>query len=171
MLDQLLSATKKVKGQDEKASVSSKISMKNEVVENETALEMTKEYEHSQPSQTSLESVIEKYEEEMKKYWEEQQTSSMKVLLSQMLNVKEKVEEQESEEDNQENPHSSEAEKHMKEELMKQPIQKPLDEEITPTITQQPNIESKENTCIINISLCKTFMIHLSPTTTVLIVA
>ncbi|KAL4315397.1 hypothetical protein AHAS_Ahas15G0181000 [Arachis hypogaea] len=57
-------------------------------------LEMTKEHENSQPSQTSLnqkvstiESMIERYEEEMKKSWEEQQTSSMKVLLNQMLSA------------------------------------------------------------------------------------
>ena len=56
--------------QDKEATASSELSMKNEVVENETALEMKKEHEHSQPSQTFLESVIEKYEEEMKKSWE-----------------------------------------------------------------------------------------------------
>ena len=53
--------------QDKEATASSELSMKNEVVENETTLEVTKEREHSQPSQTSLEFVIEKYEEEMKK--------------------------------------------------------------------------------------------------------
>ena len=68
--DQLMDVKDKVEEQDEEATASSELSMKNEVVENETALEVTKE--HSQPSQTSLESVIEKYEEEMKKSWEEQ---------------------------------------------------------------------------------------------------
>ncbi|KAL4374023.1 hypothetical protein AHAS_Ahas05G0140300 [Arachis hypogaea] len=74
-----------VEEQEEEAPVSSKILMKNEVdeaFELKTAypqkpLEMTKEHEDSQPSQTSLnqryttlESVIERYEEEMKKYWD-----------------------------------------------------------------------------------------------------
>ncbi|KAL4315960.1 hypothetical protein AHAS_Ahas15G0237300 [Arachis hypogaea] len=79
----------------------------------------------------------------MKKYWEEQQVSSMKELLSQMLNVKEEVEEPESEEDNQQNPNSSEAEDYIEEGLMEPPIQKALDEDKTPIITQQPSLESK----------------------------
>ncbi|KAL4397396.1 hypothetical protein AHAS_Ahas01G0187700 [Arachis hypogaea] len=144
MLAQLVIATRKEEGQDEEASVSSEFSMKNEVVENETAPEVTKEHEHSQPSQTSLESVIDKYEEEMKKSWEKQQTSSLKELLGQMLSTKEGVEEQESEEDTQEKSHSSEAENYMKEELMEPPIQEDLNEEITPKITQQPCLDIQE---------------------------
>ena len=114
--------------------------MKNEVVENETALEMTKEHEHSQPSQTSLESVIEKYEEEMKKSWEEQQTSSIKELLSQILSAKKGGEEQESKEDTQGSSHSIEAENYRKEELTEPSIQKALDKENTQTITQPPRL-------------------------------
>ncbi|KAL4315686.1 hypothetical protein AHAS_Ahas15G0209900 [Arachis hypogaea] len=109
---------------EEEAPVSSKISMKNEVVEvfepkaayPQKPLEMTKEHENSQSPQTflnqrlsTLESVIERYEEEMKKSWEEQQTSSMKVLLNQMSSAKEEVKEQESEEDNQGSPYSMKA--------------------------------------------------------------
>ncbi|KAL4373134.1 hypothetical protein AHAS_Ahas05G0051400 [Arachis hypogaea] len=145
--DHLVDVKDKVEEQDEEAIVSSETPMENEVVkvfENETALEETKEREHSQSSQTSLESVIEKYEKEMKKSWEEQQTSSIKVLLSQMLSAKKEVEEQESEKDNQENSHSSEAEKHMKEEPIGPPLQGILDEDKTPIITQQPSLESKE---------------------------
>ncbi|KAL4300465.1 hypothetical protein AHAS_Ahas17G0203600 [Arachis hypogaea] len=133
--DQLMDVKDKVEEQDEEATASSELSMKNEVVENETALEVTKEHEHSQPSQTSLESVIEKYEEEMKKSWEEQQTSSIKELLSQILSAKKGVEEQKSEEIIQENSHSSGAEKYMKEELIEPPIQKAQDEDKTPIIT------------------------------------
>ncbi|KAL4293929.1 hypothetical protein AHAS_Ahas18G0177200 [Arachis hypogaea] len=125
--------------------------MKNEVVKNETTLEMTKEHEESQLSQISLtqklstiESVIEKYEEEMKKCWEDQQTSSMKKLLSQMLGAREEVEEQESEKDNQRIPNSSEAEKYMKEESTEPPLQETLDEDKTPIITQQPSRKFKE---------------------------
>ncbi|KAL4321495.1 hypothetical protein AHAS_Ahas14G0116200 [Arachis hypogaea] len=123
--------------------------MKNEVVEvfePETALEMTRAHGNSQLSQTSLdqnastlESVIEKYEEEMKKCWEDQQTSSMKKLLSQMLSEREEVEEQESEKDNQRISNSSEAEKYME-----PPIQEALDEKKTPTITQPPRLGFKE---------------------------
>ncbi|KAL4329771.1 hypothetical protein AHAS_Ahas13G0333400 [Arachis hypogaea] len=140
--DQLMDVKDKVEEQDKEATASSELSMKNEVVENETALEVTKE--HSQPSQTSLESVIEKYEEEMKKSWEEQQTSSIKELLSQMLGAKKGVEEHESEEVIPENSHSSEAENHMKEGLMEPPIQEALNEEITPIITQQPCLDIQE---------------------------
>ncbi|KAL4373132.1 hypothetical protein AHAS_Ahas05G0051200 [Arachis hypogaea] len=50
MLAQLVSGTKKEEGKDEEASVSSELSIKNEVVENETTPEVTKEHEHSQPS-------------------------------------------------------------------------------------------------------------------------
>ncbi|KAL4276161.1 hypothetical protein AHAS_Ahas20G0179500 [Arachis hypogaea] len=136
MVGQLLNARKeKMEKQECKVPVSSEITKKEEVVkvvEPETALEVIKEHEHSQPSQTSLESVIEKYEEEMKKCWEDQQTSSMKKLSKQMLSVKEEVEEQESEEVI---PNSSEAEKYMKEEFMEPPIQKALDEYKTPIIT------------------------------------
>ncbi|KAL4329494.1 hypothetical protein AHAS_Ahas13G0305700 [Arachis hypogaea] len=146
-LAQLVSATKKDEKQEEEATESSGFLMKNEVVENETALEMTREHEDSQLSQTSLtqklstiESVIEKYEEEMKKCWEDQQTSSMKKLLSQMLGG----EEHESEKVIPENLHSSEAEKYIKEEFMEPPIQKALDEYKTPIITPQPSLESKE---------------------------
>ncbi|QHO41143.1 uncharacterized protein DS421_5g143170 [Arachis hypogaea] len=151
MLAQVVSATRKEEGQDEEASVSSKISMKKEVVEifePETALEMTREPEHSQPPQTPLDqrcsTLIEKYEEEMKKAWEDQQTSSMKELLKQMLSVKEEVEEQASEEDTQEKSNSSEAEKYIQEKLMEPPMQKALDEYKTPIITQQTSLEFKE---------------------------
>ncbi|KAL4373328.1 hypothetical protein AHAS_Ahas05G0070800 [Arachis hypogaea] len=144
-----------VEKQDEKAFVSSEISMKNEVVEvfepelaySQKPLEMIKEHESSQPPQTSLNqrcsTLIERYEEEMKKSWEEQQTSSMKVLLKQMLSVKEEVEEQESEKNNQGRPNSSEAEKCKEEGLMEPPIQEALNEDKTPIITQQPSLESK----------------------------
>ncbi|KAL4371574.1 hypothetical protein AHAS_Ahas06G0179400 [Arachis hypogaea] len=57
MLAQVVSATRKEEGPDEEASVSSKISMKKEVVEifePETALEMTRAHDNSQLSQTSL---------------------------------------------------------------------------------------------------------------------
>ncbi|KAL4350588.1 uncharacterized protein DS421_10g301930 [Arachis hypogaea] len=137
--------------QDEEATVSSELSMKNEVVENEIALEMTREHEDSQLSQTfltqqlsTIKSVIEKYEEEMKKCWEDQQTSSIKKLSSQMLSAREEVEEQESEKDIQEESHSSEAEKCKEEKLMEPQMQEALNEEITPIITQQPSLESKE---------------------------
>ncbi|KAL4329549.1 hypothetical protein AHAS_Ahas13G0311200 [Arachis hypogaea] len=140
--------------QEHKVPVSSEIEKKEEVVaifEPETALEMTREHENSQPPQTPLdqksstiESVIKRYEEEMKKCWEDQQTSSMKELLSQMLSAREEVEEQGSEKDNQRIPNSSEAEKYIEEDLMKPPIQKALDEDKTPIITQQPSLEFKE---------------------------
>ncbi|KAL4371698.1 hypothetical protein AHAS_Ahas06G0191800 [Arachis hypogaea] len=137
--------------QDEEATVSSELSMKNKVVENEIALEMTREHKDSQLSQTfltqqlsTLESMIERYEEEMKKAWEDQQTSSMKELLKQMLSVKEEGEEQASEEDNQERPNSRETERHMKDKLIEPPIQKALDEDQTPKITQQPCFNIKE---------------------------
>ncbi|KAL4321664.1 hypothetical protein AHAS_Ahas14G0133100 [Arachis hypogaea] len=133
LINQMLSVKEEVEEQEEEAPVSSKFSVKNEVVEvfeHETALEMTREHENSQPSQTSLnqklstlESMIERYEEEIKKSWEDQQTSSMKELLSQMLSAREEVEEQESEEDTQEKSHSMEAEKCIKEGLMEPPIQ------------------------------------------------
>ncbi|KAL4276241.1 hypothetical protein AHAS_Ahas20G0187500 [Arachis hypogaea] len=142
---QLLNARKeKMEKQECKVPVSSEIAKKEDVVkvvEPETALEVIKEHEHSQPSQTSLESVIEKYEEEMKKAWEDQQTSSIKELLKQMLSVKEEVEEQESEEVI---PNSSEAKKYIKEEFMEPPIQEALDEYKTPIITQQPRLGFKE---------------------------
>ncbi|QHO57918.1 uncharacterized protein DS421_3g86370 [Arachis hypogaea] len=128
--------------------------MKNEVVEvfePETALEMTRKDENSQSSQTSLnqrcstlESVIERYEEEMKKYWEEQHISSMKVLLNQMLSAKEEVEKQESEEDNQGNSHTSKAEKYIEGELMEPAIQKAFDEDNSPIITQKPCLDIRE---------------------------
>ncbi|KAL4350033.1 hypothetical protein AHAS_Ahas10G0101500 [Arachis hypogaea] len=145
-LAQVVSATKKEEKQEEEATASSEIAKKEEVVETfepKTALEMTSEPEHSQPPQTPLdqrcstfESMIEKYEEEMKKAWENQQTSSMKELLKQMLSVKEEVEEQASEEDTQEKSNSSEAEKYIEEKLMEPPMQKALDEYKTPIITQ-----------------------------------
>ncbi|KAL4287595.1 hypothetical protein AHAS_Ahas19G0201900 [Arachis hypogaea] len=148
---QLMDMSEEVEKQDEEATASSELSMKNEVVKNETTLEMTKEHEESQLSQISLtqklstiESVIEKYKEEIKKCWEDQQTSSMKKLLSQMLGAREEVEEQESEEVIPENSHSSEAENHMKEGLMEPPIQETLDEKKTPTITQPPRLGFKE---------------------------
>ncbi|KAL4350531.1 hypothetical protein AHAS_Ahas10G0151300 [Arachis hypogaea] len=105
-LAQLVSATKKEEKQEEEATASSEIAKKEDVVETfepKIALEMTREPEHSQPPQTPLDqrcsTLIKKYEEEMKKAWEDQQTSSMKELLKQMLSVKEEVEEQASEED------------------------------------------------------------------------
>ncbi|KAL4371508.1 hypothetical protein AHAS_Ahas06G0172800 [Arachis hypogaea] len=135
----------KMEKQKQKVPISSEIAKKEEVVETfepKTALEMTREPEHSQPPQTPLDqrcsTLIEKYEEEMKKCWEDQQTSSMKKLLSQMLGAKKGVEEQESEEVIPENLHSSE------DKLIEPPIQKALDEDQTLKITQQPNLESKE---------------------------
>ncbi|KAL4287698.1 hypothetical protein AHAS_Ahas19G0212200 [Arachis hypogaea] len=137
-----------VEKQDKEATASSELSIKNEVVEPETALEMTREHEDLQLSQISLdqnastlESMIERYDEEMKKYWEDQQTSPMIELLKQMLGVKEEVEEQESEEVI---PNSSEAEKYIKEEFMEPQIQKALDEYKTSIITQQPRLGFKE---------------------------
>ncbi|QHO49549.1 uncharacterized protein DS421_1g14950 [Arachis hypogaea] len=116
-----------VEEQEEEATVSSEFSVKKEEVVEifepkpayiQKPLEMTKEYENSQPPQiplnqklSTLKYVIEGYEEEMKKSWEEQQTSSMKELLSQMLSAKEEVKEQENK---------------------------------TPIITQQPSLKSKE---------------------------
>ena len=107
-------AMKKEERQEEEATLSSGFLMKNEVVKNETTLEMTKEHEESQLSQISLdqnastlESMIERYEEEMKKAWEDQQTSSMKELLKQMLSVKEEGEEQASLTGKQVQKHSS----------------------------------------------------------------
>jgi len=132
---QLMDMKEKVEEQDKEATASSELSMKNEVVEPETALEMTRAHGNSQLSQTSLdqnastlESMIERYEEEMKKAWEDQQTSSMKKILSQMLGAREEVEEQESEKDNQRIPNSSEAEKYMKEKSTEPPLQETLDE-------------------------------------------
>ncbi|KAL4381351.1 hypothetical protein AHAS_Ahas04G0124800 [Arachis hypogaea] len=138
-----------VEKQEQKVLVSSEIAMKDEehetrILYSQKPLEVTKKHEHSQPSQTSLESAIEKYEEEMKKSWEEQQTSSIKELLSQMLSAKKGVEEQESEEVVPEKSHSIEVEKCKEEKLMEPPMQEALNEEITPIITQQPSLESKE---------------------------
>ncbi|KAL4344512.1 hypothetical protein AHAS_Ahas11G0185800 [Arachis hypogaea] len=145
---QLMDMKEKVEEQDKEATASSELSMKNEVVEPETALEMTREHEDSQLSQTSLdqnastfESMIERYDEEMKKCWEDRQTSPMIERLKQMLGVKEEVEEQESEEVI---PNSSEEEKYIKEEFMEPPIQEALNEEITPIITQQPCLDIQE---------------------------
>ncbi|KAL4306590.1 hypothetical protein AHAS_Ahas16G0193500 [Arachis hypogaea] len=157
--DQLVDLKEKVKEQEEEAYVLSKISMKNEVVEvfePENAylhkpLEMQREHENSQPPQTSLnqrfstlESVIERYEEEMKKSWEEQQASSMKVLLNQMLSAKEEVEEQESEKDNQGSPYSSEVEICIEEGLIEPSMQGAPDEENTQKITQPPSFDIQE---------------------------
>ncbi|KAL4381520.1 hypothetical protein AHAS_Ahas04G0141700 [Arachis hypogaea] len=110
-----------------------------------------KEHENSQPPQTpldqnasTLESMIERYDEEMKKCWEDKQTSPMIELLKQMLGAKKGVEEHESEEVIPENSHSSEAENHMKEGLVEPPIQEALNEEITPIITQQPCLDIQE---------------------------
>ncbi|XP_057758680.1 uncharacterized protein LOC130979289 [Arachis stenosperma] len=149
-----------VEKEEQKVHVSSEISMKNEVIENEIELEVIKEHEHSQPSQTSLEFVIEKYEEEMKKSWEDQQTSSIEELLKQMFSVKEELEEQEKEapipskipmknevvreENNQGSPHSNEVESCMEDDLIEPSIQEVLDEEDTPTITQHLSLEIKE---------------------------
>ncbi|KAL4344459.1 hypothetical protein AHAS_Ahas11G0180500 [Arachis hypogaea] len=152
-----------VEKQNEETSVSSESSMEKEVVEvfepvasySQKPIDMTREHENSQLSQTSLkqngstiESMIERYEEEMKKSWEDQQTSSMKELLKQMLSVKKEVEEQESEEDTQEKSHSSEAEKYTEEELIEPLLQGTLDEKKTPTITQPPRLGFKEVTAI-----------------------
>ncbi|KAL4329459.1 hypothetical protein AHAS_Ahas13G0302200 [Arachis hypogaea] len=151
--DQFVS--EKVEKQEQKVPVASEIAIKDEgyeprILQPQKPLEMTREDEDSQLSQTFLtqklsiiESVIEKYEEEMKKCWKDQQTSSMKKLLSQMLGAKEGVEEQESEEVIPENVHSSEAKKYMKKEFMEPSIQKALDEYKTPIITQQPSFEFK----------------------------
>ncbi|KAL4306714.1 hypothetical protein AHAS_Ahas16G0205900 [Arachis hypogaea] len=141
----------KVEEQDKEATASSELSIKNEEVEPETALETTIEHEDSQLSQTSLdqndstlEYMIERYDEEMKKCWEDQQTSPMIELLKQMLGAKKGVEEHESEEVIPENSHTSEAENHMKEGLVEPPIQEALNEEITPIITQQPCLDIQE---------------------------
>ncbi|QHN96903.1 uncharacterized protein DS421_18g622800 [Arachis hypogaea] len=158
--DQLVDVKEEVEEQDEEVSVSSEFSVKKEEVVEEfkperayppKPLEMTREHGNSQPPQTSLnqrfstlESVIERYEKEMKKSWEDQQSSSMKVLLRQMLSVKEEVKEQESEEDNHESSYSSEAENYIDEGLMEQPIQKAFNEENTPTIIQPPSIDIQE---------------------------
>ncbi|KAL4276224.1 hypothetical protein AHAS_Ahas20G0185800 [Arachis hypogaea] len=107
--EQLVDVKEEMEEQDEKAFVSSEFLVKKEEVVEvfepkhaypQQPLGMTREYENSQPPQTSLnqkvstiESVIERYEEEMEKSWEEQQISSMKVLLSQILSAKEEVEE------------------------------------------------------------------------------
>ncbi|KAL4306646.1 hypothetical protein AHAS_Ahas16G0199100 [Arachis hypogaea] len=77
----------------------------------------------------------------MKKHWEEQQTSSMKLLLHQMLSANEEVEEQEIEEVNQENSYSSEAESCIEEGLIEPPIQRAFDEDKAPIITQQPCLD------------------------------
>ncbi|KAL4315493.1 hypothetical protein AHAS_Ahas15G0190600 [Arachis hypogaea] len=103
-VEQLLNArNEEMEKQEHKVPVSSEIAKKEEVVkilEPEATLEMTREPEHSQPPQTPLdqkvsttESVIKRYEEEMKRCWEDQQTSSMKELLSQMLSAKKGLEE------------------------------------------------------------------------------
>ncbi|KAL4293984.1 hypothetical protein AHAS_Ahas18G0182900 [Arachis hypogaea] len=146
--DQLMDVKDKVEEQDKEATASSELSMKNEVVEPETTLEMTREHEDSQLSQTSLdqnastlESMTERYDKEMKECWEDKQTSPMIELLKQMFGVKEEVEEQESEEVI---PNSSEAEKYIKEEFIEPQIQKALDECKTPIITQQPRLGFKE---------------------------
>lgn len=96
--DQSVGVKEEVEEQEEEAPVSSETSMENEVVEvyeprisyPQRLLEVTKEDENSQPIQ-ELESVIERYEEEMKKSWEDQQTSSIEVLLNQMLSAKKEV--------------------------------------------------------------------------------
>ncbi|KAL4381097.1 hypothetical protein AHAS_Ahas04G0099400 [Arachis hypogaea] len=63
-------------------------------------------FQNSQHTQTflnqrllKLESMLERYEEETRKYWEEQETSfkNMEVLLDQMLSIKEEVEEEDEE--------------------------------------------------------------------------
>ncbi|QHO42171.1 uncharacterized protein DS421_5g151910 [Arachis hypogaea] len=145
-----------VKKEEQKVPVSSESAMKDEEHEPripcpQRLVEVTMEHENSQISQTSLkqkgstiESMIERYEEEMKKSWEERQTSSMKELLKQMFSVKEEVEEQEHEEDTQEKSHSTETEKCKKEGLIEPPIQEAFDEKKTPTITQPPRLGFKE---------------------------
>ncbi|QHO24052.1 uncharacterized protein DS421_12g368900 [Arachis hypogaea] len=116
MLDQLLSATKKVEGQDEETSVSSKILMKNEV---EEAFEPVASF-----SQKLIEVI------------EEHETSLPKDLMEDHV--------KEEEEANQGNSHSIEAENYRKEEPTEPSIQKALDEENSPTITQPPRLEFKE---------------------------
>ncbi|KAL4315777.1 hypothetical protein AHAS_Ahas15G0219000 [Arachis hypogaea] len=148
--DEGKSVGEEVEKKDEEASVSREISMKNEVEEtlepdlaySQKPLEMTREHEKQNGS--TIGSMIERYEEEMKKCWEDQQTSSMKELLKQMLSVKEEVEEQESEKDNQRIPNSSEAEKYTEEELTEPPLQEALDEKNTLTITQPPRLGFKK---------------------------
>ncbi|KAL4357002.1 hypothetical protein AHAS_Ahas09G0143100 [Arachis hypogaea] len=108
-----------VEKQDEKASVSSEISVKKEevvevfgheprILHSQEPLEVTMKHKDSLP-----EALMENHEEER-------------------------------EEDIQEKSHSTEVEKYMKEKLMEPPMQEALDKEITPTITQQPKLESKE---------------------------
>ncbi|QHO46651.1 uncharacterized protein DS421_6g189410 [Arachis hypogaea] len=112
----LLSATKKVEGQDEEASVSSKVLMKNEVEEafdpellhSQEPLEVTMKHKDSLP-----EALMENHEEER-------------------------------EEDTQEKSNSSEAENHMKEGVIEPSLQGTLDEDKTPTITQPPRLGLKE---------------------------
>ncbi|KAL4329467.1 hypothetical protein AHAS_Ahas13G0303000 [Arachis hypogaea] len=85
--DQLVDLKEEVEKQDEEAPVSSETSTENEVVEVyepgisylQRLLEVTKEDENPQPTQ-ELESVIERYEEKMKKSWEDQQTSSIEAF-------------------------------------------------------------------------------------------
>ncbi|KAL4391250.1 hypothetical protein AHAS_Ahas03G0226300 [Arachis hypogaea] len=113
---QLLIATKKVERQDEEASVSSKILMKNEVEEafdpellhSQKPLEVTMKHKDSLP-----EALMENHEEER-------------------------------EEDTQEKSNSSEAENHMKEGVIEPSLQGTLDEDKTPTITQPPRLRLKE---------------------------
>ncbi|KAL4373240.1 uncharacterized protein DS421_5g144070 [Arachis hypogaea] len=112
----LLSATKKVERQDEEASVSSKVLMKNEVEEafdpellhSQEPLEVTMKHKDSLP-----EALMENHEEGR-------------------------------EEDTQEKSNSSEAENHMKEGVIEPSLQGTLDEDKTPTITQPPRLGLKE---------------------------
>ncbi|KAL4321778.1 hypothetical protein AHAS_Ahas14G0144500 [Arachis hypogaea] len=152
--DQFVS--EEVEKQEQNVPVSSETAMKDEgheprILHSQKPLEMTREHEDSQLSQTfltqklsTIESVVEKYEEEMKKCWKDQQTSSKKKLLSQMLSTKKELEEQKSEKVIQENSHSSGAEKYIKEELIEPLIQEALDEKRTPTIIQPPRLGFKE---------------------------
>ncbi|KAL4391508.1 hypothetical protein AHAS_Ahas03G0252100 [Arachis hypogaea] len=116
LLNQMLNEKEEVENQDEEVPVSSKLSMKNEVVEvfepeapyPQKPIEVTIDHEDSLPKD-----FMESHEERM-------------------------------EEDNQEKSHSIEVEDYMKEELTEPPMQEVFDEEITPIITQQPSFESKE---------------------------
>ncbi|KAL4316138.1 hypothetical protein AHAS_Ahas15G0255100 [Arachis hypogaea] len=107
------------------------------------------------PSIEDEDQFVKEYEEEIKKSWEEQQTSSIKVLLNQMLSAKEEVEEQDEEapvpsdtsmekEVVEGSPHSSEVENYIEEGFIEPSIQKAFDEDNAPTITQHPSLDIQE---------------------------
>ncbi|QHO19932.1 uncharacterized protein DS421_11g333410 [Arachis hypogaea] len=107
---------KEVEEQDEEATVSSKISMNNEVME---------VYEPRIPYSQRLIKVTMEHEDSLPK----------DVMKNQ---------EEEKEEDNQGSLHSSEADNYIEEELIEPPIQEAFDEENTLTNTQLPSLEIKE---------------------------